>query len=660
MLILGYAALGQVQLGKISRRSRRLRDEGWLSLLDKARELLRIGRPVILSQSADKIMPLTWGWWRPVVLLPAAAGEWPEERRRIVLLHELAHVKRWDYLTQLVVRIVCAIFWCNPLVWLAAQRLRVEQERACDDLVLNGGCKASDYAGHLVAIARSFRRVPQMAGIAMARPSGLEQRVTAILDGQRNRQRMARMAMILILLVLLGLELLVGGYAKENFAGLWSLKSPEAAAQLKAFVAEKEAQARAGTNDVSAFQSFFAAADRGDWLAVSNIFMDFRHHAGQYDYNDQTKIDERLRGTAWQAVLEIWGAFDAFGEGDEKYSAMFGNDIIASIPPGSIYFGGTDGGRFIVTALQKSHVKADPFFTLTQNALADGTYLDYVRGMYGDGIHVPTTNEVQKCLRDYVEDVTQRRSRNQLRPGEDYKTGPDGKVQVSGTMAVVQVDGLLAKLVFDKNPDREFYIEESFPFDWLYPYLEPHGLIMKINRQPQSTLPTDIMQRDHDYWAKLVVPMIGDWLHDDTSVGEIAAFATRTFGQKNFTGFTGDPRFIQNAYSQWRFSKLRSSLGGVYAWRARQTTDAAEKRRMNEAADFAFRQAWALCPYSTGAVLRYVNFLLEQKRFADALLVAETAAQMPAMQGQEGQQIRDLVEQLKKFQKAKQTSSGGK
>lgn len=659
-LVLGYVALGQVQLRKISRRSRRLHDECWAFLLAEAREILRIGRPVSLLESADKIMPLTWGWWRPVVLLPAEASQWPEERCRIVLLHELAHVKRWDYLTQLAARIVCAIFWCNPLVWLAARRLRVEQERACDDLVLNGGCKASDYAGHLVAIARSFRRVPQMAGIAMAQPSGLEQRVTAILDGQRNRQRMARMVMVLILLALLGLELLVGGYAQENFAGLWSLKSPETSAQLKAFVAEKKAQARAGTNDVSAFQAFFAAAAKGDWLTVSNTFMDFRNHAGQSDYNDQTKIDERLRGTAWQAVLEIWGAFDAFGEGDEKYSAMFGNDIIASIPPGSIYFGGTDGGRFIVTALQKSQVKADPFFTLTQNALADGTYLDYVRGMYGDRIFVPTTNDVQKCLQDYVEDVTQRRSRNQLRPGENYQTGPDGKVQVSGTMAVVQVDGLLAKVVFDKNPDREFFIEESFPFEWLYPYLEPYGLIMKINRQPQSTLTTDIVQRDHDYWAKLVAPMIGDWLHDDTSVGEIAAFTTRTFGQKNLTGFTGDPRFIQNAYSQWRFSKLRSSHAGVYAWRARQTTDVSEKRRMNEAADFAFRQAWALCPYSPESVFRYVNLLLAQNRAADALVVGETAAQMPAMQGTDGEQIRDLVKHLKEFQKAKSKTTEAK
>ena len=101
------------------------------------------------------------------------------------------------------------------------------------------------------------------------------------------------------------------------------------------------------------------------------------------------------------------------------------------------------------------------------------------------------------------------------------------------------------------------------------------------------------------------------------------------------------------------FSKLRCSIAGLYAWRLKQAADASEKERMAREADFAFRQAWALCPYSPEAVFRYVNFLLAQDRSADALLVAETAAQMPANQGKDGGQIRNLAEQLKKFQKAK-------
>src|ERR1035438_10453803 len=284
--------------------------------------------------------------------------------------------------------------------------------------------------------------------------------------------------------------------------------------------------------------------------------------------------------------------------------------------------------------------------------MAESSHLDYLRAMYGGKIYVPTTNDSQKCFQDYLEDAQRRMQSHQLGPGEDVKM-VDGKVQVSGQIAVMNINGLLVKLIFDKNPGREFYIEESFPFDWMYPHLEPHGLIFKINRQPLPGLSDEIVEQDHDYWRGLVRPMIGDWLNDDTPVGEIAAFAKKTFGKQDFSGFTGDPRFIQNAYSHRMFSKLRSSHGGLYAWRLKQAAGAVEKERMAREADFAFRQTWALCPYSPEAVFRYVNLLIEQKRVADALLVAETASQMPANQGKDGEQLRALVKQLKTFQKAK-------
>ena len=218
-------------------------------------------------------------------------------------------------------------------------------------------------------------------------------------------------------------------------------------------------------------------------------------------------------------------------------------------------------------------------------------YLKYLRGMYGAKIYIPTDEDSKRTLQDYSQDFARRRSKNQLLPGEDITVGADGQIQFNGQMAVIQVKALLAKLIFDKNPDREFYIEESFPFDWLNPYLEPHGLIFKINRQPLPGLSDKIIERDHDYWRSLVRPMIGDWLTDDTSVEQVAAFAKKTFGNQDFSGFTGDRRFIQNAYSHRMFSKLRSSFAGLYAWRMQHATGATEKERMAREADFAFRQA---------------------------------------------------------------------
>ena len=103
--------------------------------------------------------------------------------------------------------------------------------------------------------------------------------------------------------------------------------------------------------------------------------------------------------------------------------------------------------------------------------------------------------------------------------------------------------------------------------------------------------------------------------------------------KKDLSGFAGDAQFVQSEYWCENFSKLRSAIGGLYAWRAQQAADAAEKKRMNDAADFAFRQAWALCPYSEETVFRYVALLTSQNRRADALLVAETAAKMPETHG---------------------------
>src|SRR5262249_10510102 len=127
-VVLIRLAGGQFYRRKFSQSARLLRDAEWTRLVDDACGTLRLRRPVTLLLSADEVMPMTWGWLRPVVLLPAEAAEWPEDRRRVVLLHELAHVKRGDYLTQITAQLVCALYWFNPLVWVAARQMCVERE----------------------------------------------------------------------------------------------------------------------------------------------------------------------------------------------------------------------------------------------------------------------------------------------------------------------------------------------------------------------------------------------------------------------------------------------------------------------------------------------------------------------------------------------------
>ena len=297
---------------------------------------------------------------------------------------------------------------------------------------------------------------------------------------------------------------------------------------------------------------------------------------------------------------------------------------------GSIYFAGTDPGRYLVTALSKSHVNADPFFTVTQNALADSrSYLRYLHGMYGSRLYIPTEEDVTRSINAYKEDVRRRQSQGKLMPGEVIEE-LGSELEIRGQVGVMAINGLLSQLMFDRNPDREFYVEESFPLSWMYPHLAPNKLVLKIHRQPLSGIPANLILQDHDYWTHYVGPMIGTWLNDLTSVGEIVAFVEKVYVQKDLNGFAGDPAYVQSGRAQRIFSKLRSSIGGLYAWRAQECESSAEKQHMLAEADFAFRQAFALYPASPEVVFRYVGLLVSQKHLDEAIVVAETAVKLEA------------------------------
>lgn len=186
--------LGLLQLRAIGRRARDVESDALDDFAARLGRSLGIGRVVRVVEGETVATPMTWGIVTPVVLVPAGFGEWPEARQRDVLLHELAHVARYDCLTQYLASIVCALHWYNPLAWVAARSLRIERERACDDRVLLAGARASEYAEHLLTIARTLR-TPGVAGtaaLAMARPSHLEGRLLAVLDARRERAALTR------------------------------------------------------------------------------------------------------------------------------------------------------------------------------------------------------------------------------------------------------------------------------------------------------------------------------------------------------------------------------------------------------------------------------------------------------------------------------------
>ena len=175
-------------LRRLTRTAREVGDPAWLRLFDEAARQSQVGRPVRLLQSAGELMPMTYGTRRPTVVLPASADGWTEDRRRAVLLHELAHVARRDCFVQKLASLACALYWPHPGVWWAARRLRTERELACDDLVLAAGAGPREYAGHLLDLARSLGAAPAPAtALGMARARQLEHRLVAVLDAARNR-----------------------------------------------------------------------------------------------------------------------------------------------------------------------------------------------------------------------------------------------------------------------------------------------------------------------------------------------------------------------------------------------------------------------------------------------------------------------------------------
>ena len=414
---------------------------------------------------------------------------------------------------------------------------------------------------------------------------------------------------------------------------------------VKQFFADKKAQAhilatKEGRPQLPEIWDFFEAGENGDWSRVAALYRGLRRGAYQYD---GTRKEPLLATTVWQAVNESFGVYEECAHGEEKYVTLFAREILGSIPRGSVYFGGTDPGRWLVTAFSKSHTRADPCFVLTQNALADSLYLKYLRLMYGDRLALPSEADSQKVFAEYVAEAGQRLKDDKLKPGENV-TEEEGKVQVSGQVAVMEVNARLARIIFDANPKREFFVEESFPLEWMYPHLAPHGLIMEIAREPLTALSARSLKQDRDYWKRFTDKALGKWLTPETPVEAVCDFATVVFERKSAGEYKSDPGFVRNDYACKTFSKLRSSIGGVYAWRVTNATSAAEKKRMAKEADFAFRQAFALCPYSPEAVFRYSSLLVKQGRKKDARLVAETAQRLDPRHGGFAKLVGELQE----------------
>ena len=220
LALVAHLLAGMLRIGYLARRATPVPSGRVVNAFEQAAGRLGINRRVRLLESDAIAVPVTWELLRPSVMLPASAGDWPAERLEVVLLHELAHVKRRDCQIWLLAHLATALHWFNPLAWHALRRLRVEREHARDDHVLTSGTRASDYAAHLLEIARGLlRREPSWAAVPMVRRAQLRGRVTAILDPQNPRKlpdrRATMIATITTLTLLLPLATLQPGVSAQ-------------------------------------------------------------------------------------------------------------------------------------------------------------------------------------------------------------------------------------------------------------------------------------------------------------------------------------------------------------------------------------------------------------------------------------------------------------
>ncbi len=182
-LLLAKLSLGILGAYRLTREGIDVSDPSWRVLLARFLAAIRIRKTVRLKSHAGIGVPITWGLFRPVILLPPGHEDWPEDQRSSALLHELGHVKRADFLVLFLVRLSLAVFWFNPLCWIVFRRIKQEQERACDELVLTAGIRPSTYAATLLLFKRTAgcRHNVSAAFLGLFGSASFHERLAAIL-----------------------------------------------------------------------------------------------------------------------------------------------------------------------------------------------------------------------------------------------------------------------------------------------------------------------------------------------------------------------------------------------------------------------------------------------------------------------------------------------
>jgi len=259
--------------------------------------------------------------------------------------------------------------------------------------------------------------------------------------------------------------------------------------------------------------AFFKAIDKGDWDEIHRLWKELASHAHQYE---GTKDDRPDLEPYWASVLDAYGVAEQAHEWPAQKLLDYGNAILDSLRPGMVYVGGTDFGRWVPELVNES--SGDPHMIITQNALADSSYLDFVSELYGEQFNGLSKEDSQRAFEAYSADAQKRLQHDldfpdepkQVLPGENIKM-VDGKVQFSGQAAVMAINEKLLQMIMEKNPELSFATEESFPLRGTYADALPFGPLMELNAQGgENSFTSDRAAQSVDYWRSATQALLAD------------------------------------------------------------------------------------------------------------------------------------------------------
>jgi hypothetical protein len=251
-------------------------------------------------------------------------------------------------------------------------------------------------------------------------------------------------------------------------------------------------------------------------------------------------------------VLDAYGVAEQAHEWPAQQLLDYGNAILGSLRPGMVYVGGTDNGRWIPELLNET--SGDQHIVVTQNALADAGYLDFINTLYGDRFSALTLEDSQAAFQAYVADAQKRLEHDQqfpdepqqVRPGEDIRM-VDGKAQVSGQTSVMAINERLLQTLMQKNPDLSFAVEESFPLRGTYPDAAPLGPLMELGVSGQNEFTAERAQQSLQYWQATAQQLLADPNAAD-SPAVLKSYSHDTVGAANLLAAHSFPAEAEQAY----------------------------------------------------------------------------------------------------------------